>query len=190
MDNKDAYIVHLEKTIQDLQNQISNLNEIVLLLRKEKFGSSSEKTPKDEIDGQLSLFNEAELDADATALEPIVKDVKGYKRRGSKTRREELIKDLPVREVPCTLPDDEQFCDHCGTPLKILGTQVVREELEYIPAKLQIVRYTQAVYECPKCKHTDHPFIVKAETPTSLMNHSLASPSSVANVNVYATKVA
>ena len=37
-------------------------------------------------------------------------------------------------------------------------------------------------YECPACKHSDHPFIKKALTPTSLMNHSLASPGSVANV--------
>ena len=37
-------------------------------------------------------------------------------------------------------------------------------------------------YECPKCKHTDRPYIQKANAPTSLMNHSLASPSSVANV--------
>ncbi|CUX70591.1 Transposase C of IS166 homeodomain protein [Clostridium sp. C105KSO15] len=102
MDNKDAYIMHLESTIQDLQNQISNLNEIVLLLRKEKFGSSSEKTPKEEFDGQLSLFNEAEVEADASLPEPIVKDAKGYKRRNTKTKREELIKDLPIREVPCT----------------------------------------------------------------------------------------
>ena len=182
MDNKDAYIMHLENTIQDLQNQISNLNEIVLLLRKEKFGSSSEKTTKEEIDGQLSLFNEAEMEADASLPEPIVKDVKGYKRKNTKTKREELIKDLPIREVPCTLPEDEQFCDQCGTPLKVLGTQVVREELEYIPAKLRIVKYIKTVYECSKCKHSEHPYIVKAETPTSLMNHSLASASSVANV--------
>ena len=51
MDNKDAYIEHLEntivnlnETINGLQNQISNLTEMVMLLRKEKFGSSSEKT--------------------------------------------------------------------------------------------------------------------------------------------------
>lgn len=37
-------------------------------------------------------------------------------------------------------------------------------------------------YKCPKCKHSDHPHIIKALTATSLMNHSLASPSSVANV--------
>ncbi|MGI6502158.1 MAG: IS66 family transposase [Anaerostipes sp.] len=182
MDNKDAYISHLENTIQDLQNQISNLTEIVLLLRKEKFGASSEKTPKNEIEGQLSLFNEAELEADACVPEPIVKDVKGYKRVNKKTTREELIKDLPIREIPCTLSDEDQFCIQCGTQLKVIGTTIVREELEYIPARLQIVRYAQAAYECPKCKHTDHPYIVKADTPTSLMNHSLASPSSVAHV--------
>jgi len=88
-ENKDAYIMHLEKTIKDLQNQVSNLTEIVMLLRKEKFGPSSEKTPKAEIDGQLSLFNEAELEADAPIPEPIVRDVNGYKRQNGKTKRED-----------------------------------------------------------------------------------------------------
>ncbi|MGE5627783.1 MAG: transposase [Solirubrobacterales bacterium] len=66
--------------------------------------------------------------------------------------------------------------------LKPIGKETVREELEYIPAKLQIVRYVRMAYECPKCKHTNHPYIQKALTPSSLMNHSLASPSSVADV--------
>ncbi|ROR29204.1 transposase [Mobilisporobacter senegalensis] len=70
----------------------------------------------------------------------------------------------------------------CGTELRPVGKETIREELEYIPAKLQIVRYVRMAYECPKCKHTNHPYIQKANTPTSLMNHSLASPSSVANV--------
>ena len=182
MMDKDAYIEHLENTIKALQNQVSSLTEMVMLLRREKFGSSSEKTPKAQIEGQLSLFNEAEAEADASVPEPVVKDVNGYKRVSGKTKREELIRDLPVREVQCTLPDEEQYCDLCNGPLKVLGKQVIREELEYIPAKLQIVRYIQTVYECPRCKHTEHPFIIKAPTPTSLMNHSLASPSSVAHV--------
>lgn len=147
MDNNDAYNIHLENTIQDLQNQISNLNEIVLLLRKQKYGSSSEKTLKVEIYGQLSLFNEAEIEAYASLPKPIVKDVKGYKRKNAKTKREELIKDFPIIEVPCTLPEVEQFCGQCGTPLKVLGTQVMREEMEYIPAKLRIVKYIQTVYD-------------------------------------------
>lgn len=181
MDARDAYIEQLEKTIKNLQDQVSNLTEMVMLLRKEKFGPSSEKTEKPS-EEQLSLFNEAELEADASAPEPIETDVHGYKRRVAKTKREEVIKDLPVREVLCSMPDEDQFCDRCGHELRPIGKETVREELEYIPAKLQIVRYVRLSYECPACKHTDHPFIKKALMPTSLMNHSLASPSSVANV--------
>ena len=65
MDHKDAYIEQLENTIKELQNQVNNLTEMVLLLRKDKFGSSSEKTSK-QVEGQLSLFNEAESEADAS----------------------------------------------------------------------------------------------------------------------------
>ena len=181
MNAKDAYIEHLENTIKDLQSQVNNLTEMVMLLRKEKFGPSSEKTPK-QVDGQLSLFNEVEVEADASVPEPISKEVKGYVRKNPKTKREEIIKDLPVREILCETAKDEQYCDHCNSTLRPIGKEVVREELEYIPAKLQIVRYVRMSYECPRCKHTEHPFIKKALTPTSLMNHSLASPSSVANV--------
>ena len=152
-----------------------------MLLRKEKFGSSSEKTPK-QVEGQISIFNEAEIEADDTAREPVIKEVHGYIRRDPKTKREELIKDLPVREIFCESAPEDLKCPRCNTELKPIGKEVVREELEYIPAKLQIVRYVRMSYECPKCKHTDHPYIQKALTPTSLMNHSLASPSSVANV--------
>lgn len=43
MDTKDEYIEHLEKTISSLQKQVDNFTDMILLLRKEKFGSSSEK---------------------------------------------------------------------------------------------------------------------------------------------------
>ena len=181
MDARDAYIEHLENTIKDLTSQVNNLTEMLLLLRKEKFGASSEKTPK-QMEGQLSLFNEAEVEADASVPDPIVIDVKGCKRIKGKTKREELLKDLPVREFPCALADEDMFCDRCGTALKEIGYTKVRDEIEYIPAKVRILRYTQQACECPKCKHTAKPFIKKAFVPRSVMNHSLASPSSVSYV--------
>lgn len=181
MTNKDAYIEHLENTIVSLEQQVANLTEMVMLLRKDKFGPSSEKTPK-QVEGQLSLFNETEIEADATIEEPIKKTVKGYTKTSTKTKREELIKDLPVREVLCESAPEDMNCPRCNSELRPIGKETVREELEYIPAKLQIVRYVRMSYECPKCKHSDKPYIQKANTPTSLMNHSLASPSSVAHV--------
>lgn len=182
MVSNDTYIEQLENTIKSLEQQVSNLTEMVLLLRKGKFGSSSEKTPREEISDQLSLFNEAELEADPHVPEPVVKDVNGYKRRNSKTKREVLLKDLPVKEILCEIPEEDQYCGNCATTLKPIGKETVREELEYIPAKLQIIRYFRMSYECPRCKHTDTPYIEKALTPSSLMHHSLASPSTVANV--------
>lgn len=182
MVSSDTYIEQLENTIKSLEQQVSNLTEMVILLRKGKFGSSSEKTPQEEISDQLSLFNEAELEADPHVPEPIVKDVNGYKRRNPKTKREVLIKDLPVKEILCEIADDDQYCGNCATTLKPIGKETVREELEYIPAKLQIIRYVRMSYECLRCKHTDTPYIEKALIPSSLMHHSLASPSTVANV--------
>ena len=158
MNEKDAYIEHLENTIKDLQNQVSNLTEMILLLRKEKFGSSSEKTTS-QIEGQLSLFNEAEVE------EPLVERKGCFYKRKSKTSR----------------PDD-MFCDQCGSALKEIGYVKVRDELEYIPAKVKVIRYIQQACECPACKHTDRPFIRKAVILKSVLNHSLASPSSVARV--------
>lgn len=100
---------------------------MILILRKEKFGPSSEKTPK-QVDGQLSLFNEAELEADASILEPIKKEVKGYVRTDSRKKREELIKDLPVREILCEAAPEDLYCGQCNTELKPLGKEVVRED--------------------------------------------------------------
>jgi len=181
MNDKDAYIEHLENTIKDLQNQVSNLTEMVLLLRKEKFGSSSEKTPK-QVDGQLSLFNEAEIEVDSTSEEPVIFRKGSMYHRKPKTSREELLKDLPVEEFPCVLHPDDMFCHQCGTTLKEIGFIKVRDEIEYIPAKVQIIRYMQQACECPACKHTAKPFIKKAAVPRSVLNHSLASPSSVSYV--------
>ena len=73
-------------------------------------------------------------------------------------------------------------CPQCGGPLKPIGTKVVRTELEYIPAQLSVTKYIQTSYECPKCKHTDKPYITSAFVPRSLLAHSMASASSVANV--------
>jgi uncharacterized coiled-coil protein SlyX len=41
--SKDAYTAQLEATIEKLQKQVDNLTEMIILFRKQKFGSSSEK---------------------------------------------------------------------------------------------------------------------------------------------------
>ena len=128
MNEKDAYIKQLENTIENLQNQVNNLTEMVLLLRKEKFGSKSEKTSS-QIEGQLSLFNEAEIENVSNPEEPLIIR-KGSVYKKHKSTREELLKDIPVEEVPCIIHPDDMFCEQCGTTLKEIGYTKVRDELE------------------------------------------------------------
>jgi len=162
MDSKDAYIAQLENTIKSLEKQVNNLTEMVLLLRKQNFGRSSEKTPKRETDTQPNLFNEAELEASPDAPEPVEKIDGAYRKRNPKTKREEILKDLPVRDVICDVHEADRICECCRTEMVLVGRETVREELEYIPAQIKTVRYVRLAYGCPKCKKEGTPNIVKA----------------------------
>lgn len=180
---KNSTILSLQKSIDDLTRQVTNLTEVILQMRHDKYGSSSEKN-LGVLPDQLSFFNEVELESASPAEdEPFEAGSDRRVRKNSKrTRKDFIIGDIPVEEVLIELEEDDLDCDICGSRLKPLGKQFVREELRYIPSSLKIIRYTRMAYECPKCKHSDRPVIVRALAPTSLLNHSLASPSSVAYV--------
>lgn len=180
--DQNVYISQLENTIQSLQQQVSNLTEIILLMKKKQFGSSSEKTPKQEESLQLNLFNEAEEIASDESDDPIVKTVAGYLRKKSKIKREELLKDLPVQEIIYDISEEESYCPHCNSHLDPIGQEVVREQLQFIPAKVRIERTIRKAYGCTKCKHNGTPYVIKAQVPAPVLNHSLASSSSVAHV--------
>lgn len=180
---RDNTILMQQNSIDELKRQVDNLTELILKMRHDKFGSSSEKTVKSDDGNQICLFNEVEIEADHTAVEPFKANAKGkVSARKKRVRREQIIGELPVEEIILSLDDDERSCDICSSTLKPIGREYVREELQYIPSQLKIIRYVRESYECPKCKHTDKPYIIKTLAPTSLMNHSLASPSSVAYV--------
>ena len=185
-------IEHLQKENEDLRNtnreqleqmkqlnqNIANLTETVEYLKRKLYGKSSEKTPDP---NQLNFFNEAEVTADPAAPEPTKEElVKAYARK-KKSTREDSYGDLPVHEILCSVPEEDQVCPLCGDRMEMVGKRFVREELQIIPAKVKRVHYYQEVYACPKCKKEDEEFVtVAAETPTALMKHSPASPSTVA----------
>ena len=173
-----------EQTAQ-LNQTIANLNETVEYLKKKLFASSSEKSNKDVFPGQINLFNEAEAAADPSVPEPTLEEaVRGYNRQARKPKatREEILAGLPVIEVPCTVPDEDRNCPYCNTPMEVIGKKVVREELRITPAKVERIQYVQEVLGCPECKKDGASVIVGAETPSPLLKHSLASPSTVAYV--------
>ena len=186
LDEKDLRIKQLEnqnkqllKKVEMLEHNVEILTQAVLHAAKQRFGASSEKTPK--IDGQCSLLNEIINDIPD---EVKVINIKEHKRPvRKKGDRNHLIKELPHETVECVLNDEEAICEICGSNLKVIGKKKVRSEIEYIPAKLIVKDYVQYVYKCVECGKNDiNPYdsIYCAPVQAPVLAHSLASPSIVA----------
>ena len=152
------------KREEALTQERDNLKDEVALLRKKLFGSSSEKRTLD-IQGQLNLFNEAEMEQDPAAakaeeLEASLPDKAGKKRK-ARTTDAERFKGIPVQKKYLDLDDGERVCPVCNTALEEIGEEFVRRELVFIPAKLKVYEYYSKNYTCPECSKRDLPVIKK-----------------------------
>src|SRR5450756_2020457 len=127
--NQTEYIEQLETTCQSqklkiemLEKKIDWMMEQFKLSQHQRFGASSEKSEYD----QISLFNEAEQEADARVAEPDIEEIT-YKRKKRVGQKDEMLSNLPVETVDYYLPEEEQFCSECGEHLHIMGRDIRRE---------------------------------------------------------------
>ena len=104
----------LEKRITELEKENLLLQEKVAFLTRKLYGRSTEQTSSLGIEGQMSLFDEAESSADSFAVEPDLKDVASYRRRKFKGQREELLKDIPHEKKLCTLAEEDSNAGTVG----------------------------------------------------------------------------
>jgi transposase len=172
-------VKNLENRISELEQENKRLHDTVDCLTRKLFGSSSEKTAALS-KGQLSLFDEAEIEADPNAPEPDLKQVEGYRRKKFKGQRAELLKDLPRIKRLCTLVEEDRFCEACETTLVSIGEEFIRTEIEFIPAEVRVIDYYRETFECRTCRKEGEPYIEKSPMPYPVIQHSMASPSTVA----------
>lgn len=174
MAEKDETIAELRKLVDDLQSLKANLEETLGELRRQLFGTISEKLPQSE-----NTVTDAESSSDA----PTVVKVKEHTReRRPKSKREELYANLPVREIKIPLTDTQRRCEYCNSEMITMSYTQVREEIRITPAKVERIRLMQEAAICPECKKDGDGTIVKANVYPSLLPHSPASASSAAYV--------
>ena len=168
---KDATIKDLRKLVKELEGLKANLEETLEEFRRQFFGVRSEKTKK------------KEAAEEPTGQEAEKLSVSSYERRKKpKSKREDLYKNLPVREIRIPLSDEQKRCEYCNAEMVTMGYTPVREELRITPAKVERILYLQEVAICPECKKDGDGTIVKAVPPKALLPHSPASASTVAYV--------
>lgn len=164
-----ALVLAGQAKIKERERYIQLLEEALRLMRAEKYGASREKLA--EAPGQRGLFNEAEaamevLEAvgfqpplDATPLREDKEPAKSPGRRA-------LPAHLPRIEVRHELPALERVCG-CGSALTEIGSET-SEQLDYIPAKIQVIRHVRPKYACKHC----HVGVKIAAVPAQLLPRS------------------
>ena len=180
---QEGLIASLRQTVDTCNETISLLNEKVDYLTKKLFGTSSEKSK--DVDGQLSLFNEAEQEAapqdGPDAEEPII--IKEHTRKAKGTHKD-LFKGVPSRDVVIPLSEDQKHCADCGAEMEAIGKEFVRQEFLFTPAKGEVVNIYREAAKCPVCSEmpamAEAVQLVKANVPEALIPHSYASASAVA----------
>ncbi len=164
----------LKTRCTELEQQVQFFMEQIRLSRQKQFGSASEKSEYD----QISLFNEAEAEADEQ--KPELTAVEAHCRRKTRESKEGLLSDnLPVEIVEYKLPEDEQVCPDCRNHLHVIGKNV-RRIFKLIPAKAVIEEHVQYTYGCRHCeKDACNVPILRAKADPPLLRGSYASAEAV-----------
>jgi transposase len=188
----EAENAKLQDEIAELRDELAQ-KELLLnhyieqfkIAQHRKFGASSERT---EIPNQLGLFNEPEALAGvghADIPEPETEQIT-YTRKKRKGKREEFYKNLPVKQVVHELPEEDRICPNCGGPAHECGREVVRSELEIVPASVTKVEHVQIIYGCGECDtnpEVEKRIVLKSDVPAPVIpNSGIASPSLVAYI--------
>ncbi|MDY0120247.1 MAG: IS66 family transposase [Clostridia bacterium] len=179
-----ALITAHEKERQALLGRIDKLSESVEHLTRKLYGSSSEKLP---MHGQLvmdevaRLFNEVEMVEEEELSEAYTAPKRRKTKKGHKLT--DVFGALQPVDVIHRLSDEERCCTTCGHELSVLGIRHNRFEVEFIPAKVNLLDIQQETCTCPNCsKERGETVFVEPHVPEPVIQHSYASPSSVAHV--------
>lgn len=172
-----------DQLIEKQRIQIDNMIQALLHARKKMFGASSEKS---QMDGQMSLFDSVQELAQELLKEQKSVTVKSYEKTPRKSGvREEMLAGIP-KEIEEFVINEEEICPKCGGSLKVIGKQLVRTEVEFIPAKLKVKQIVRQVAKCKHCGKKDSanktPVFVKANVPSPVLSHSISTPSLVAQI--------
>lgn len=186
----EELVKELEKFRQENKELKARLAQQEELVRQLLHAINSPKTEKARKrpageDEQTSLFNEAETAARPQEPEPDVAEttVKAHTRKRKSKREETLTKELPHQKMLLTLEEDKLACPHHpDTAMEPFGEELIRSEVIYTPAKLTVVDIYRQKYRCKACQKEDRFGIAAPSVPSSLLPHSIATPSLAARV--------
>jgi transposase len=158
------------RKLQSRDTLIDKLKAQLAVLKRARFGSSSEKM--DRAIEQLELALEDIEAAEAQAMIPALSSISGAAK--AKPSRQPLPDHLPRHDVT---HQATCACPVCGGSDFIRAGDTVSEVLDYVPASFRVVRHIQPRFTCKGCDTQ-----VKAEMPSLPIERGKPGPGLVAHV--------
>jgi transposase len=181
----EEQLAHSNQQNKELSKQIEALTDQVRYLTKLLYGSKTEKSKYNTLEGQTSLFdndpffNEPEHTGEESQQfisYTVVRKIQKKKRNDS------LADNVEVQSVHHH--PENTTCDCCHEQMIEIGSTVIREEAEFIPARMKKVQHIEHAYECKSCKSdvSQRAQIKRGKAPQPAIQRSIASPSVLAKV--------
>lgn len=155
--DKDALTELVYQQQQKIEQQsqfIETLLEQIRLARHQHFGTRSERF---NIDQMALVFNEAEALVELAAKDPGSKalqrgdnDIEVPAHKRSRGGRRPLPGELPRVDVVHQLDESDCDCGSCCQPM-VAVSEKVSEQLDIIPAQVQVIRHVRKTYACKTC---------------------------------------
>ena len=151
---KDAELTAAKNGLLVTQLTIEKLKAQLAKLRREKFGSSSERIERaiEQLELALEEAEAAKAEAEAAApqsLEPEPEIPAPDSTEPPKRKRRQFSADLPRRDV---VHAPAGVCKACGgDALRTVGESVT-EVLAYVPARFEVIRHVRPACSCRKCE--------------------------------------
>jgi len=155
----------------EAQAEIDRLRHILKQLQRNRFGQRSERLDNDQM-----LLGPEDLSTDIANVEATLPQPTEAKSRvGRESAGRPSLPDHLERE-DIRLDIDADTCPNCGDSIHAIG-ETVSEMLDYVPAKLRVLRIRRPRYGCRSCG-TIH----QAPAPERPIAKGLASPGLLAHV--------
>ena len=170
-------IENYQEKIKHYESENNRLREMLLELKRSKFGKKSERWESHE----QMVFNEAEAEAKKPDLsneeDDSSQEIEVSAHTKNRGHRKSLSESLEREEIIIELPESERFSDD-GTPLKIIGYET-SEKLSYEPSKTKVIVYKRAKYGVDSGDYT------KTAPPVpSIIPKGIATPELIASIVV------
>lgn len=166
-------VLNQQEQLQELNEKFDRLSEQFRIAMEQRFGRHSEKL--DVIDGQLSLFNEAEEAQNPETEEPQAEEVvQAYTRKKAKGKRDADLSGLPEEEIVHDVPE-EKLNSYFGPDGWRKMSEDVYKRLRYEPASWTVEVHKVPVYVGTKGDHQDE--FLRGDRPVDLIRNSIVTPS-------------